>query len=123
MLTEALSGTSDRHLSVIVETIEPHQYAAIANTGDIVLVVQGSAGSGKSEIGLHRIAYLLSPFNDLSEKPTPDTTPFITPSRCFLDYAAELLPVLDMRDSVRQVTLREWLQGVMSFSLLVKADV
>ncbi len=123
MLTEALSGTSDRHLSVIVETIEPHQYAAIANTGDIVLVVQGSAGSGKSEIGLHRIAYLLSPFNDLSEKPIPDTTLFIAPSRSFLDYAAELLPALDVCDSVRQVTLREWLQGVMSFSLPVKADV
>lgn len=125
MLTEALSGTADGHLSVIVETIEPHQYETIANTGDKVLVVQGAAGSGKSEIGLHRIAFLLSPFNDLpaTEKPTPETTLFVAPSRSFLDYTADLLPALDVRDSVRQITLREWLQSVMSFNLPVKADV
>ena len=125
LLTEALSGTADGHLSVIVETIEPHQYEAIANSDDKVLVVQGAAGSGKSEIGLHRIAFLLSPFNDLAanEKPTPETTLFVAPSRSFLDYTADLLPALDVRDSVRQITLREWLQSVMSFRMPVQGRI
>ena len=83
MLTEALSGTGDEggHLQIIVETIEPEQYQSIANVRDKVLIVQGAAGSGKSEIGLHRIAYLLSPFNGISEaeRPTPETTLFIGP--------------------------------------------
>ena len=81
MLTEALSGTGDEggHLQIIVETIEPEQYQSIANVRDKVLIVQGAAGSGKSEIGLHRIAYLLSPFNGIAEaeRPTPSTTQLV----------------------------------------------
>ena len=95
-LAAALSGTgtSDGHLSVIIETIEPEQYESIANVTDQVLVVQGAAGSGKSEIGFHRIAFLLSPFNELPERerPAPDTTIFIGPSNSFLEYAADILP-------------------------------
>ncbi len=124
-LTEALSLTGDGHLSVIVETIQPHQYEAIANDSDRVLVVQGSAGSGKSEIGLHRIAFLLSPFNDLpnAEKPTPDTTLFMAPSNSFMDYVADLLPALDVRERVRQTTMREWIQDSLSFRMTVEPDI
>lgn len=117
-LTTALSesGNEDGHLSVIIETIEPHQYEAIANTSDRVLIVQGAAGSGKSEIGLHRIAYLLSPFNDLPprERPTPDTTLFIGPSRSFLEYTSDLLPLLGVEQRVQQVTFREWMNSMRS---------
>ena len=117
-LTAALSesGSEDGHLSVIIETIEPDQYEAIANTSDRVLIVQGAAGSGKSEIGLHRIAYLLSPFNDLPsrERPTPDTTLFIGPSRSFLEYTADLLPLLGVEQRVQQITFRDWMSSMRS---------
>ena len=87
MLTNALSqtGAEDGQLQIIIETIEPDQYESIANTSDKVLVVQGAAGSGKSEIGFHRIAYLLSPFNDVPERerPTPGSTLFVGPSQAF----------------------------------------
>ena len=113
MLTEALSGTGDEggHLQVIVETIEPEQYASIANVSDKVLIVQGAAGSGKSEIGLHRIAYLLSPFNGIpeEERPTPGTTLFIGPSTAFLEYAADILPGLGVAENVEQTRFSEWL--------------
>ena len=111
-LVAALSdaGASDGHLDVIIQTIEPDQYENIANVSDQALVVQGAAGSGKSEIGLHRIAYLLSPFNELPEnvRPTADTTLFIGPSRSFLEYAADVLPSLGVRENVPQITLPEW---------------
>lgn len=111
-LVGALSGvgTSDGHLDVIIQTIVPEQYESIANVSDQVLVVQGAAGSGKSEIGLHRIAYLLSPFNELPENETPTaaTTLFIGPSRSFLEYAADVLPSLGVRENVPQITLPEW---------------
>lgn len=111
-LVAALSGAgaSDGHLDVIIQTIEPDQYKNIANVSDQALVVQGAAGSGKSEIGLHRIAYLLSPFNELPEniRPTADTTLFIGPSRSFLEYAADVLPSLGVRENVPQITLPEW---------------
>ena len=125
-LTEALSESGgEGGLSVIVETIEPHQYEAIANTKDRALIVQGAAGSGKSEIGLHRIAYLLSPFNDLSERerPTPETTLFIGPSQSFLEYAADLLPALGVERGVTQVTRREWMRSLRSANLRMRGDV
>ena len=123
-LTEILSELGgEGALSVIVETIEPHQYEAIANTQDRALIVQGAAGSGKSEIGLHRIAYLLSPFNDLSarERPTPDTTLFIGPSKSFLEYAADLLPALGVQQGVTQTTRSEWMRSIRSTNLRLKS--
>ena len=117
-LTEALSrtGAEDGHLQIIIETIEPEQYESISNTSDKVLVIQGAAGSGKSEIGFHRIAYLLSPFNDLPERdrPTPGTTLFIGPSQAFLEYAADILPQLGVRDRVQQTRFSQWMIGQMS---------
>ena len=117
-LTEALSGTggADGHLQVIVETIEPDQYENIANVSDAVLIVQGAAGSGKSEIGLHRIAYLLSPFSDIAdrERPTPETTLFVGPSQAFLEYAADILPTLGVVEGVSRVRFSDWVSGVLS---------
>ncbi len=113
VLTEVLSetGDGDGHLQIIVETIEPEQYANIANVSDKVLIVQGAAGSGKSEIGLHRIAYLLSPHNGIpeSERPTSSTTLFIGPSTAFLEYAADILPGLGVAEEVEQTRFSEWL--------------
>ncbi len=118
VLTEALSGTGgdDGHLQVIIETIEPDQYENIANVSDKVLIVQGAAGSGKSEIGLHRIAYLLSPHNDIPERerPTPSTTLFVGPSQAFLEYAADILPSLGIQEKVDQVKFSDWLSSQLS---------
>ena len=117
-LTSALSqtGAEDGQLQIIVETIEPDQYESISNTSDKVLVVQGAAGSGKSEIGFHRIAYLLSPFNDVSERdrPTPGTTLFVGPSQAFLEYASDILPLLGVRERVQQTRFSQWIVGQMS---------
>ena len=126
LLSEALSGTGDgRHLQVIVETIEPDQYERIANVSDKVLIVQGAAGSGKSEIGLHRIAYLLSPHNDIpaAERPTPETTLFVGPSQAFLEYAADILPGLGVREGVQQVRFSEWVSGGMSDRVRIQPRV
>ncbi len=127
LLVEAVSGVGkgDGHLQVIVETIEPHQYESIANTSDRVLVIQGSAGSGKSEIGLHRVAYLLSPHNDIpeNERPTPDSTLFIGPSKSFLDYAADILPSLGVRENIEQTTFPEWVRSRQSIRLAIQPRI
>ena len=127
LLVEAVSGvgTGDGHLQVIVETIEPHQYESIANTSDKVLVVQGSAGSGKSEIGLHRVAYLLSPHNDIpeNERPTPESTLFIGPSKSFLDYAADILPSLGVRENIQETTFGDWVRSRQSMRLGIQPRI
>ena len=119
------AGRADDHLQVIVETIEPHQYEAIANQEDRTLIVQGSAGSGKSEIGLHRIAYLLSPFNNIDERerPAPETTLFIGPSQSFLEYAGDVLPTLGVQGSVRQSTFSAWLRGHQTSRRRARSDI
>ena len=118
LLTEALSGTGaeDGTLQVIVETIEPEQYEAIANVDDKVLIVQGAAGSGKSEIGMHRIAFLLSPFNEIeaAERPTPATTLFVGPSTAFLEYTSDILPELGVREKVNQTRFTDWIRERLS---------
>ena len=125
LLRDAVSGvgSGDGHLQVIVETIEPDQYENIANVSDRVLIVQGAAGSGKSEIGLHRIAFLLSPFSDIaeSERPTPSTTLFVGPSQAFLEYAADILPSLGVHEGVDRVRFSEWLGRQLSVSTPVRA--
>ena len=127
LLREAVSGvgSGDGHLQVIVETIEPDQYENIANVSDRVLIVQGAAGSGKSEIGLHRIAFLLSPFNDLpaAERPTPETTLFVGPSQAFLDYAADILPTLGLQEGVQRVRFSEWLSERLSVRTPIRARI
>lgn len=122
VLKRALSGVGrdDGHLQVIVETIEPDQYENIANVSDKVLIVQGAAGSGKSEIGLHRIAYLLSPHNDIAERerPTPDSTLFVGPSQAFLknaeDILKDILPTLGVQGNIDQTKLSDWVNGSLS---------
>ena len=127
ILSRALenTGTDDGHLQVIIETIEPEQYEHIANVSDKVLIVQGAAGSGKSEIGLHRIAYLLSPHNDIPERerPTPDTTLFVGPSRAFLEYAADILPSLGVQQQVQQITFGDWLSSQHSDRFRIKSGI
>lgn len=118
VLNEALNQTvgEDGHLQPILPTIEPEQYRAISRYTDKVLIVQGAAGSGKSVIGFQRIAYLLSPFNNLPQQqtPTPRTTLFIGPSRAFLEYASDMLPQLGVSAQVRQTRFSDWLVGQMT---------
>lgn len=59
ILKKELGTNSDVKLKNIVRTIQKEQNAIIRNTRDRILVIQGAAGSGKSSIALHRIAYLL----------------------------------------------------------------
>ena len=59
ILKKELGTNSDVKLKNIVRTIQKEQNAIIRNTKDRILVIQGAAGSGKTSIALHRIAYLL----------------------------------------------------------------
>ena len=59
ILKQELGTNSDVQLKNIVRTIQKEQNAIIRNTKDRILVIQGAAGSGKTSIALHRIAYLL----------------------------------------------------------------
>jgi DNA helicase-2/ATP-dependent DNA helicase PcrA len=112
-MTKQLSQGRGGELREVVATIQPDQYQQIAAAPGQVMVVQGVAGSGKSIVGLHRIAYLLSPFNERTERITASKVVFFGPTRTFLKYVANLLPSLDVRQ-VTQTTVRDWLQSTLS---------
>jgi DNA helicase-2/ATP-dependent DNA helicase PcrA len=55
-LTRQLAKSKSSELQDIVATIQPTQYQQIIAALQQVMIIQGVAGSGKSEVGLHRVA-------------------------------------------------------------------
>lgn len=91
ILKEELSKSSDVKLKNIVRTIQKEQNAIIRNTKDRVLVIQGAAGSGKTSIALHRIAYLL--YHD-RQRLNSSNVLILSPNSVFSDYISQILPEL-----------------------------
>ena len=91
VLQKELSRASDDGMKNIVATIQRDQNAIIRNEHAQVLIIQGVAGSGKTSIALHRIAFLLYRFKDSL---TSKDILIISPNRVFADYIANVLPEL-----------------------------
>lgn len=91
ILQQELSHTSDEKMKSIITTIQKEQNQIIRNEKSETMIIQGVAGSGKTSIALHRIAFLLYRFkNRLSAK----NITIISPNRVFGDYIANVLPEL-----------------------------
>lgn len=116
LLGQKLSGPSTGQIADIVQTIQPEQYEQIAATTKPVLIVQGAAGSGKSEIALFRIDFILSPHSflgNLSRPTEEERVIMFGPSPAFLSYISNLLPNREIR-KVRQTTVGQWLRSKFS---------
>ena len=91
ILKQELGANSDVKLKNIVRTIQKEQNEIIRNTKDRILVIQGAAGSGKTSIALHRIAYLL--YHD-RKKLNSSNVLILSPNSVFADYISHILPEL-----------------------------
>lgn len=91
ILKQELGMNGDVQLKNIVRTIQKEQNAIIRNTKDKVLVIQGAAGSGKTSVALHRIAYLL--YHD-RERLKSSNVLILSPNSVFSDYISHVLPEL-----------------------------
>ena len=91
VLQEALSESSTDWLKVIVSSIQKEQNKAIRFSGDENLVVSGPAGSGKTSVGFHRIAYLL--YKNRDRLSSSEIIVF-TGSDIFSSYVADIIPEL-----------------------------
>ncbi len=91
ILQEELSKASDDKMKNIVATIQRDQNAIIRNEDSRVLIIQGVAGSGKTSIALHRIAFLLYRFR---ENLSSEEILIISPNKVFADYISNVLPEL-----------------------------
>lgn len=91
VLKHELGHTGDIKLKNIIRTIQKEQNSIIRNTKDKIMVVQGSAGSGKTSIALHRIAYLL--YHDRKNLKSSNIL-ILSPNSVFADYISHILPEL-----------------------------
>lgn len=91
ILKQELGNNGDVQLKNIVRTIQKEQNAIIRNTKDRILVIQGAAGSGKTSVALHRIAYLL--YHDREYLKSSNVL-ILSPNSVFSDYISHILPEL-----------------------------
>ena len=91
VLKRELGANSDTQLKNIVRTIQREQNTIIRNTKDKILIIQGAAGSGKTSIALHRIAYLL--YHDRGRLQSSNIL-ILSPNSVFSDYISHILPEL-----------------------------
>ncbi|SDK27145.1 DNA helicase-2 / ATP-dependent DNA helicase PcrA [Actinopolyspora mzabensis] len=91
VLRRELGESADDRMKNIVATIQREQNAVIRNETARVLILQGVAGSGKTSIALHRVAFLLYRFKDTLSS---DNIMILSPNRVFGDYIADVLPEL-----------------------------
>lgn len=112
-LQSVLGAMSGDRLREIVTTIQAEQNFVIRHPLGVSLVVQGVAGSGKTTIALHRVAYLLYAFQD---KLQPEHMLILAPNPLFLNYISGVLPDLGV-ERVRQTTFALLMAGWLSKAL------
>lgn len=107
ILQEVLAKTSSEKMKNIVSTIQKEQNAIIRKETQNNLIVQGVAGSGKTSIALHRIAYLLYKHRKTLNS---NSVLIISPNKFFSDYISNVLPELgeeNIAETVMDQILKE----------------
>lgn len=115
ILQQELSHTSDEKMKSIISTIQKEQNQIIRNEKSSTLIIQGVAGSGKTSIALHRIAFLMYRFKDrISAK----NVTILSPNKVFGDYISNVLPELG-EDPIYELSFADiaemQLEGVINF--------
>jgi len=95
---------ADKHLPEIAALIDREQFDLITSPSSGLVVLQGGAGSGKTTVALHRIAYLN--FADRARFRTNQML-FVVPSEALVRYVAAVLPALGV-SGVVVTTYRSW---------------
>ena len=106
LLQEVLSQKNNDYMKNIVNTIQQEQNAIIRNVKDKNLIVQGIAGSGKTSVALHRIAFLLYKIKNL----TSDKVLIFAPNQVFSEYISNVLPELG-EENTKETTFSDFLES------------
>ena len=103
ILKPYLNASADNRLKNIVSTIQSEQNKIIRNPLYNNLIIQGVAGSGKTTVALHRVAYLV--YNN-RQNIKPEQYLVVGPNKFFINYISNVLPDLDV-NNVSQLTYDE----------------
>ena len=110
ILQKELCSNADDKMRNIVTTIQREQNRIIRNEDTPVLIIQGVAGSGKTSIALHRIAYLL--YAQKGKIASRDIL-IISPNKVFADYISNVLPELG-ETTVPEASMEQILSTVLN---------
>ncbi|GAA0733539.1 HelD family protein [Clostridium oceanicum] len=109
LLKEVLSKNATDKLKDIVMTIQKEQDEIIRQPRDKTVVVNGVAGSGKTTVALHRVAYLLYNYR----KEIQDNILILGPNNVFIDYISNILPSLG-ENGVKQTTFLDFVSKLVN---------
>lgn len=116
LLKPYLGASADNRLKNIVASIQGEQNAIIRKDLYKNTIVQGVAGSGKTTVALHRIAYLVYNYQ---KKADPSQFLVIGPNKFFINYISSVLPDLDVGNA-QQFTYEELAQNYISEKFEIK---
>ncbi|MBK5239655.1 MAG: AAA family ATPase [Clostridium sp.] len=103
ILQMVLSSNASEKLKDIIMTIQKEQDDLIRQPRIKTIVVDGVAGSGKTTIALHRVAYLLYNYRKVLQ----DKVLILGPNNVFMEYISTVLPSLG-ESGVKQTTFRDF---------------
>jgi DNA helicase-2/ATP-dependent DNA helicase PcrA len=115
ILQEYLDVHADNRMKNIVASIQKQQNQVIRHDVRNNIIIQGIAGSGKTSVALHRIAYLMYLLSKCSNNASDVNSKqfmIIGPNTYFLDYISSVLPDLDV-DKANQLTLSDLVSGIL----------
>ena len=115
LLKPYLSVSADNRLKNIVSTIQSEQNKIIREKLGKNLVIQGVAGSGKTTVALHRIAYLVYNNREIYK---PSDYMVIGPNKFFVSYISSILPDLDV-NGVTQNTIDELFENYVNEKFII----
>ena len=104
-----LGENKDNKLRDIVSTIQAEQDRIIRAAKNTALIIQGVAGSGKTTVALHRLAFLLYQYR---EQIRAERMVIFAPNSMFLDYISGVLPELGV-GNIQQSTFSDWVLDVL----------
>ncbi len=111
-----LGENKDNRLRDIVSTIQAEQDRIIRADRNKAIVIQGVAGSGKTTVALHRLAYLLYQHAD---RLRADKMVIFAPNAMFVDYISEVLPELGV-GGIQQTTFSAWALEILGHSVKLR---
>ncbi|WP_242235114.1 3'-5' exonuclease [Bacillus cereus group sp. BfR-BA-01316] len=111
-----LGENKDNKLKDIVSTIQSEQNDIIRAERNLPLLIQGVAGSGKTTIALHRLAFLIYEYREQLEA---ERMIVFAPNSLFLDYISSVLPELGV-GNISQTTFPDWALRMLEGSVKLK---
>lgn len=108
MLQEILGQSTDDKMKTIVTSIQKEQDSLIRDETHDILMIQGTAGSGKTSIALHRIAYILYRQRETLKA---NNMVIFSPNQVFNDYISDVLPELG-EENVNLTTFNDYLESI-----------